>query len=332
MESLARYGVRDAEDAPFWVMDDPNDPWNPLASASPAHPAVAMPGAVPPVIPVGSTTSTFAVRPAGNNAPPAGPPRSFPAVVPASGPNSNLPSFPVMIDPIGAFSYTGDTVFWSANAYVPATTFAVPRRTARTAGVNIVQATRTCTMFDDIEFSRAATPGAPAGAAETGTLSGAAVLRQGRYNWGAVIQRPNNANRYTADLKILVYDRRAPGVAPADAELQFSAPGVTDVVVGSTQLVLPATLDVLKLRTNGWIMDGTINPALGIRNANFYRIQSLTETGGGATVVELQTPIRPPTGAAGVPGYTAQIYVLSNLIEVFDRPQLQPTTFSVQVP
>jgi hypothetical protein len=338
IEASAKYGVLNAEDAPFWVMDDPNDPWIPVAAAHPA--AVTMPAA--------PGAYTFGVRPSApvpNNTPRAFTPANQ-IVIPTTGPDSQRPSFPVMLDPIGGFSYAGDTVFWAANAYVPGTAFSIPRRSIRTAGGNLIQAIRTCTMFDDLEMSRAATPGVPAGAAETG--SAFPVVRKGRYNWAAVIQRPNNSIRTVAELKILVYDRRAAGVAPPDAERHYGVPAVRPPalpvaivnyfppVVGQTRITLFDSIDNLKLRTNGWIMDGTIDTATGIRNANFYRIQSLTEEtdGVGVTVthVELQTPIKPPTGAPGVGAYTAQIYVLSNLIEVFDRPKLEPTTFSAQVP
>jgi hypothetical protein len=304
--------VATTEDAPFYVMDDPNDPWNP--AAVPAHPVVANPAA---------PNYIFAVRPTGNNVPPA---RAFPLAIPAVGLNSDKPSYPVLLDPIGLHSYNADARFWVANASAPPAQFAIPRRTFRTAGVNLTQAIRTCSLFDDIEFSKTLTPGHPASVAETG--AGAPIVRQGRYNWAAVIQRQNNSIRNVADLKILVYDRRAPGIAPTDAELMYSVPNLT---VGTTQIVLPATLDVLKLRTNGWIMDGTIDPVNGIRNINFYRIQTLTEVGA-ATIVELQTPIKPSTGAPGLATYNAQIYVLSNLIDVYERPQLLPSNYLQQVP
>ncbi len=327
VEAFPRYGLRDTEDAPFWVLDDPNDPWVGNTPAAFPHPATTQAPATPGAYPV------FTFHPNPNPAPAVGR-RAYPLAVPE---NSQLPSFPVLIDPVGLNSYTAGTQsFWNAGAGIsPALPngFTVPRRTIRTAGANLVQAIRSCTMFDDLELSRAATPGAPAGMAETG--SAFPVVRQGRYNWAAVIQRENNANRYVADLKILVYDRRAPGVAPTDAELHFVVPGMT---VGSTQIILPTTVDVLKLRTNGWIMDGTITdptndpPAtVGIKNANFYRILTITEVGG-ATVLELQTPIKPPTGAPGVTSYNGRIYVMSNLIEVFDRPKLEPTAFTAQVP
>jgi prepilin-type N-terminal cleavage/methylation domain-containing protein len=271
------------EDVPFYVMDDPNDPWNRTAAHGVS--TVANPG--PP-------NFTFAVRPAGNTVPP--PPaaqlRNFPLAVPTSGLNSEKPSFPVLIDPIGFQSFSSNAAqqFWVAGAGdrpVPGTQFAIPRRTLSITQ-SFIQSVRTCSLFDDIEFSKEVSgttlPGYP-----DPTAGSFPVVRQGRYNWAAVVQRQNNSIRNIADLKILVFDRRAPGIAPSDAELMFTIPAA----VGTTQIVLPTTLDVLKLRSNSWIMDGTIDATTGIRNTNFYRIQSVTESGAN-TIIELQTPIKPP--------------------------------------
>lgn len=325
VEAFANYGVQNAEDVPFWVMDDPNDPWIGGAPGPVTHPAVTtLPGA---------PNYTFAVRPATNTVLP----RPFPLAIPSSGLNSEKPSFPVLIDPIGFNSYSGNLnrQFWVAglgsDAPAPPTQFSIPRRTMRSVGTSLPQIARACSLLDDIEFSRTADSGYAPGYPDLNAGSAVGtVVRQGRYNWGAVIQRQNNSFRNIADLKILVYDRRAPGIAPTDAELHYAA----TATVGATQIVLNDPLDLLKLRYNGWIMDGTTDPTTGIRNANFYRVQSVTENfpAVGQKTIELQTPIKPATGSPGLATYTAQIYVLSNLIDVFDRPQLIPSNYIQQVP
>jgi prepilin-type N-terminal cleavage/methylation domain-containing protein len=243
------------------------------------------------------------------------------------------PSYPVLLDPIGFQARNGPPKTRLAGQFVLAQGF--PRRTINAlntgnSATDYVTSFRACSLMDDLEFSRdpvLGNPGTPAPSAETGVA--AAVVRGGRYNWSAVIQQPNSQHRGIADLKILVFERRAPGTAPADAEMSYV---VNNITVGSTQLTIPDTLDNLKIRVNGWIMDGTIGG--NIRNANFYRIQSIAENvpTAGQTTIELQTPIKAPLGATGVTTYNGRVYILNNLVEVFDRPQLKPGSFLPQSP
>ena len=257
-------------------------------------------------------------------------------------PATAVPSYPVLFDPIGHQARGGSLVVATPGNWLANTVSGFPRRTSNSGNYNLANnylaSFRACTLMDDLEFARdpafntgTTPPGSAAGGPETGAGAVDTVLvRGGRYNWAAVVQRPNNNNPKVVDLKVLVFDRRAPGIAPATAELRYNV----TFTVGSTQVVIPDTLDNLGLRTGGWLMDGTITdgavPNPGIRNANFYRIQTLTEVGA-TTVVELQTPIRPTTGTSYA-AYNGHLYVLSNLIEVFDRPQLVPTNYTLQTP
>jgi hypothetical protein len=288
-------------------------------------------------------------------------------------PQAPVPSYPVLFDPIGWQARPAGS--WQQSALAgtvvpPPTQYPIPtngpmgsailRRssTLLAATGTFAPSFRACSLLDDIEYGP---DGYPADTNQTGAAD--PVVRNGRYNWAAVVQQPNVQNPTTADLKILVFERRTPGVAPADAEAAYTiGPATANVLyppfqVGSTQVVIPDVLDNLKIRVNGWIMDGTVsndptsvttaavNTAagtvtmpvhVGIRNAQFYRIQAITEDpANNRTIVELNTPIRPPTGGAGVGGlqsYNGRLYILNNLIEVFDRPPLTPSKYLPQTP
>jgi hypothetical protein len=132
-----------------------------------------------------------------------------------------------------------------------------------------------------------------------------------------------------ADLKILVFDRRAPGVDPIDNELAYA---INNVTPGQTQLTLPASNDVLGLKVGSWVMDGTL--AGGVRNANFYRITSLdADTVTTQVTVELHIPIVKARGDVNpTAAYNATFYVFRELIDVYDRPQLAPSGYQKQTP
>lgn len=250
-------------------------------------------------------------------------------------------SYPVFIDPIGWDARTGKpavvktqvagglggltprrSMFWITN---DPNNLAGPYP-ARSTTFQSAFSFRTATMMDDITFNEAALPDSTSTAAVPGTLA-----RQGRYNWTAVIQRPDNVNRFVADLKILVFDGRAPGIAPADAERVFNPAGAASV--GTSQIVLNVGATPPDyLRAGSWIMDGTLIAAgagapVSVRNAVWYRIQSIDkDTLAGAFIIDLQTPLLRPVTAA------SQIYVFKGLLEVFDRPQLAPPDYKKQVP
>lgn len=251
-------------------------------------------------------------------------------------------SYPVAIDPIG----------WQARVSVASRfSFAqpvgglFPRRSIRTitsqvAAIQPAMSFRAATMMDDITFNEQGAPDTASTTVQVGGLP--TIARQGRYNWAAVIQRPVNANRYVADLKILVFDGRSPGIAPADAERVFGvAAPATGVPVGSTQIVLNVGLanPPDHLRAGNWIMDGTLDPTVANarRNAIWYRIQTIDKDSvPGAYIIDLQTPLLrtvfpPPTAPATTP-VASQFYAFKGLLEVFDRPQLAPPDYKKQVP
>ena len=237
-------------------------------------------------------------------------------------------SYPVMIDPLGTFmsgrSGTAEQYWLAGNQ---STNSRLPRR-----GLSIMptqlDAFRHFSLTDDIWFESNGAPDATAG-----------LRRQGRYNWAVMLQRPDNADPLTADMKVLVFDGRLPFIAPANEEVMIAVPPATlpsppptaapnyDAVRGQRQLtvVLPQRGDdeAPILRVGGWIMDGTVTDGNNLR-ADFYRIVSYTwdeDYPGTIAYLDLDKPLKHKGNAAN----PAQFYFFAGLAEVFDRPALTPT-------
>jgi len=160
-------------------------------------------------------------------------------------------------------------------------------------------------------------------------IPGSPIDRELRYNWLWVIQRPNNSIPSTANMTVVVFERRAFQFAPANAEAVFN-PLINGAAVGLTTVSFPPGTD-LGVQKGGWILDASITPS-GVRNANFYRVVSV-EDNSGSVDVELQTPIKPDTKGPGVfdiPPANANLrtfIVVAGVSEVFERPTLTPYDF-----
>jgi hypothetical protein len=234
-------------------------------------------------------------------------------------PSAPVPSYPVLIDPLGLFARTSADQFWTGWApTTPGTTPLLPRRNLSMA-VNQTTfrsaAVQTCCMVDDMTFQQNGQPGPN-------------LDRQGRYTWAALVQRPRNDAPNVANLTVLVFDGRPPLLATPGDEVVVQVPAAsflpTSRSIPSIDVPNRSTDQLPLIRKGGWIMDGTIDPLTGVRNANFYRIAGVTENAQGATTtnyaLDLDTPIKtglvPPTGA--------RIYLFAGLAEVFERPPLQP--------
>ena len=152
------------------------------------------------------------------------------------------------------------------------------------------------------------------------------IARDGAYNWCAVIQRPNNSNRYVADFKVLVFHTKGlygghiPGANPIGAETISSIANgqLVAQTLPTTRIELNVAIANLPLRSGSWIMDGSNSTV-----ANFYRIQSITELSPTSTILELDTPLK---------SNITQLYILRGLADVFDRPQLTNSGYQRQAP
>jgi hypothetical protein len=140
---------------------------------------------------------------------------------------------------------------------------------------------------------------------------------------------------------------------------------IARLVVGSTRVQINyghASRPKPNVRKGGWVMDGSVGmyrtaggadvigslstltgsgrqisvpaalnpPEAPILNADFYRVIAVEDlpTGGpggtAAVVLELQTPIKPNPG--NIAAYDGDVYVLNNVIEVFERGLVSPTS------
>jgi hypothetical protein len=158
-----------------------------------------------------------------------------------------------------------------------------------------------------------------------------------------VLQRPNNTDRTSARMTVVVFDKRAHLFAPTSAE------GVTPVLgsaapVGSTAVSFTAGAEPAGIRKGSWLLDGTViarqsgtGPGAvtysAIRNANFYRVVSVTPNPNGTTVdVELHRPIKPDTKTRFDPAGAAvadvqateqrQFILLAGVADVFEKTPL----------
>jgi hypothetical protein len=252
------------------------------------------------------------------------PPSGLPPL-PATSTNS---SYPVLLDPIGYQARSGQGVSQFRVGRTSSPTW-FPRRTSRLLhGGNplsppFVDSFRACTLLDDLTFAENAT---------ADTSEGGRVIRQGRYNWSAIIQRQNNNIRNVANLTVLVFADRPPGTAPANAEMDFKTEDFeTEFKVGESAVKITVDVnDPPPVFPRSWVMDGTES----FRNAKFYRVENVNVTENRPTewTLELSTPITAPLGTTGVITYPGRLYVFRGLAEVFERPQLKPSDFVPQQP
>lgn len=249
------------------------------------------------------------------------------------------PSYPVFVDPYGDVArQTGALAFsrrWVAGihpnaaglaAIIPNTFSRIPRRNFNFPGNDAMYVNaqtmsyRYATLTDDMEFGQD-------GAANS---DGNGVSRTGRFNWSYVLQRPIQGNRLNMNMTVVVYDKRAYNFARFDEEIAYGdnaaqrvtfIPGTTSVTIIYNPAATPPTL-APAIRSGMWIMDGTIDNTVPMRNVNFYRVTAVTDDPAtGTMVLDLQTPIKAPSGFTGA-SYIGQLYILNGVAEVFERRPL----------
>jgi Tfp pilus assembly protein PilV len=259
----------------------------------------------------------------------------------------NRPSYPVLIDPLGYLARatalpfektwvgrnsvgTGTGGVYGTNPGV--TPLLIPRRnTQATQTANPAYAA--CALTDDLTYQ-----------ANGGAGNGTEPLnRQGRYNWAALIQRPDNSKPDQIDVTILVFDGRPPFLASQGDEVVLTNDAANNVIyfTGATPGSRSLALNVPNrgadrpplVRRGGWVavasMDG---PAVagGTRGVSFHRITGLTTSdddqvaqyagGPQVTVTPAAVDIDPPIPAAV--SANPQVYLLTGLSEVFPRAKL----------
>jgi len=222
---------------------------------------------------------------------------AFPHGVTATGTDMSLP---VIIDPMGSVARlnTDPSMYWVGDG--GATN--IPRRNLALLGSSPQLAQRTCTLMDTLGYDEFGVP---------------TDDREMRYNWLWVVQLPNCSNAKTANMTVVVFDRRAHLYAPTGSEAVYP---VATVNPGTTSLVFSSAPD---MKPGAWIMDATVysaaNPTVGrpgIRHANFYRVTAVDGVN-----VELQSPIKTPSDNNNA-AYTGTFVVLRGVSGVYSRPPL----------
>jgi hypothetical protein len=331
------------------AMDDPAN-LGPLQT--PPQPAALFPVWQPippnPTSPVAVAPATLAV----NNRPP---------IIPTT---AVIPSYPMLIDPIGwetnySFPPTASamanppgfairksrkqwwfgyplfgepTVGQGQTRYIPRRT--LPQIEAGLAGPNLSKATarpdksnilRLTSLLDDISFDANASP-------DPNILGPNAVPREGRYKYAWFVRRPNNSVRTEVELTVIVYSGRPIDISTPERVLRC------DFVQGSTSATIRfnAATDKPALRRGQWILDSTmVTFAPGGGNPTptphgfFYRVVDVDDSTAGILRVELQTPALATTNLANTanPQNTGgQVTILANVAEVFNKGIVSPYT------
>lgn len=258
---------------------------------------------------------------------------------------ARLPTYPVLVDPLGFAYRTGQDQPWVSRtaAASGASRLLLPRRQVNavftTPAVTQQQfALQIAGMMDDVIFDPNGMP--PTGSGE--------MVRQGRYSWAAIVQRPDASRKDVANLTILTFDGRSRLPAITAPQGSTQQPYNDELVVApefsqskfdrqvTVRLPVRGADDPVLARRGGWVMDGTIDslPFTAIpgvldaprRHAFFYRITGWADNADGTTTLDLETPLQASVFAA--PTTTrdpaaSQLYFFAGLAEVFPRAQLR---------
>jgi hypothetical protein len=226
--------------------------------------------------------------------------------------DSNEPSIPVVIDPMGVVAGRGPVGDFGETG-IPRVNFDFIQRGADPRQL----ALRYCSLLDSLTFD------------EDGRVNPGFDMRELRYNWMWVLQRPVNRDRYTARMQVVVFNQRAHLYRPPGSERVYS--GVVFTPGESFIRGLPADAEV---RKGGWVMDATlgVDPAgRQLRHAEFYRVVSVVPGAGGTTSLEVHKPVARADGLVNPPDtrvyqYSGQLVWMPGVADVFDRPPLTAAT------
>jgi hypothetical protein len=215
--------------------------------------------------------------------------------------DSTEPSYPVYVDPMGIFAGrqavgdNGETRIRRVNFnFLP----------------NERMALRYCSLLDSLSFD------------DDGVVQPNFDMRELRYNWAWMVQRPVNRDRHRVRVQVVVYNNRAHLYRPPGSEAVVRAtftPGQTAIVN------VPQGADV---RKGSWVLDGTLvgteqtpnGPAPRLsRNAEFYRVLSVTEVGN-TVALEVHRPITRADG--GSLPYEGFLVTIPGIADVFELPPL----------
>ena len=253
---------------------------------------------------------------------------------PATG---DAPSYPVLIDPMGSYARGAPNPSWVGDGGFGNVAASSQTGLARASLLLIgspPHALRTCSLLDGFTYDP--NSGLPAAS------GGAGIDREMRYNWLWVVQCPKASDPRTANMSVVVFDKRAHMYAPTGSETVFT-PNYAVGNANDTRVSFPANA-YPKVQKGGWLLDATVttldstrNTVFvppdgaagslgGIRNAHFYRVVSVTEN---PVTVSVDIELQKPLTDSGDPGNNVPLspmyrrfVVMPGLAEVFERPPL----------
>jgi hypothetical protein len=214
------------------------------------------------------------------------------------------PSYTVCVDPMGyaARGLTPASQVWVGDG--GATN--VPRRSLNDITSNPLTANqlsqRWCSAMDGLGYSDDGVPNPD---------------REMRYNWLWFLQLPDKTNRFTANMLIVTFDRRAHMYAPAGSETVYQST-LLGTTPGTSSVTFTSAPDI---KPGGWVFDLTVGTgASKMRNMNAYRVTAVN-----GNTLELQSPIKNPTDTinSSLP-YTGTFVVMRGVSGVYTRPPLTP--------
>jgi prepilin-type N-terminal cleavage/methylation domain-containing protein len=201
---------------------------------------------------------------------------------------STGPGQPIYLDPLGA--YAGQPASIANQGMV--------MRYNSSATSALAQRIRVFGLIDDLSFIQNGQAAYP-------------ISRADRYNAAFLLQRQKNNVRQEVNLKVVVYQGRAPD------QPSIEVPIGTTTVAPNTDSIHVSTSGI-PLRLNSWVLLSGTSPE---PFADFYRVVGYTES---------QISVSPQVRVHGSINYYAYAAILTDVIEVFDRGTITP--FEVAAP
>jgi hypothetical protein len=221
------------------------------------------------------------------------------------------PSYPVLADPLGAYSYSAGGGAGEVGAQTA--TLGIPGVPRINPAFSAALALQFCTLSDDINFGIPSN-GTPVNVVG-GTLPGS-VQRDDQYTW-AYLLRKQYVTANTIDLSIVVFKKRGlqvgTGLQPLDetaCKAQYGAYG--DRVI--TLRWDPTSQQKPRVSKGTWILDSTMQ---GTPRGYFYRVVNVTDvtdSAGDRMDCEVQTALKATSGTG-----IDQAVVMESVAEVFER-------------
>lgn len=238
---------------------------------------------------------------------------------PALQPSEMGPSYPVFIDPMGVAAgrpaVVGALAPPAQNTHVPRVNLSTVVNSSTIPGEQARHALRFCSQLDGLTFN------------EDGAVPGGFDMRELRYNWLWVVQRPVNRDRYALRMQVVVFNQRVHQYPASMTETVYR----TAYTVGSTTITgVPTSAEI---RRGSWVMDATLETSAdgdGVtrakRHAEFYRVVSVDENTG---TLEVHKPIRRADGLTvgtnNAPlSWTGNLVVMPSVVDVYERPLIGP--------